>query len=83
MKRMLQTWSLSFPEVDFLVSQFAKPLLYGCTYTRLRKSLHHAIFLFFPIGSCLGIMNNTWTNDLKSIAPSATTIYAKQHRYKA
>lgn len=38
MKRMLQSWSLSFfPEVEILASYFAKPLLYGCHLTQIRR----------------------------------------------
>ena len=67
---MLQTWSLSFPEVDFLVSYFAKPLDYGHLFTRIRKSLtlpfsiDEARMSFFYL---MMSRNNddTWANNLK------------------
>ena len=46
MKRMLRSWSLSFPEVDFLASSSAKP-------TTLRRSL--STYAHFSQTSCQGI----------------------------
>ena len=65
MKRMLQSWSLSFPEVEILASYFAKPLLYGRLLTHIRYfAISHTSVLFSS-----GVNNNDrmlWLNSLKT-----------------